>query len=82
MVKPIYANKFQQCDLGTPKKWSRDSVSKLLRIIDQRLAKAKLTEEQRPQLALLMVQLEQLKSDEKSHEENRLNLQKLVGVNS
>lgn len=80
--RPIYVSKFEQCGLGKPDGWSRDSVSQLLREIEQGIAKANLADEQGAQHALVTVQLEQLERDEAEHEERRVRLQEKVGVST
>jgi DNA repair protein SbcC/Rad50 len=80
--RPIFAGKFEQCGLEKPNDWSRDSISKLLHEIEQRIAKANLVDEQDAQRARIKLQMEQLERDEAEHEERRVTLQEKVGVST
>ena len=74
------ASQFENCGLEGPDRWSRKDVSLLLSNIEQRTAKANISEEQVGQRKRIHAQLQQLQDDETKHKVARDELQKEVGV--
>lgn len=78
--RSIYKGKFEQCGLEKPNDWSRDSITRLLHALEQRIAQANLAAEQEAQLAPIKVQLDKFERDKAEHGEKRVKLQEMLGV--